>query len=238
MLSVLFTVVDGFMNITGLSESTLEKFINLGWLNSFIDIYNLKDHQEEMMKLEGFGKKSVDKLMKAIEQSKNTTLDRFIYALCIPMIGKSASKTISKYFNGNFNSFYKTITENHDFDWSNLEDFGFAMDLSMNEYCNEWREDIYNLANVMNFEVQENKEVSDNSFNGKSICVTGKLNHFNRDSINDKIASLGAKAVGSVSKKTDYLLTNEASESSKYKKAVELNIPIITEEEFLKMIGE
>ena len=224
------------MNITGLSESTLEKFVNLGWINSFIDIYNLKNHQKEMMKLEGFGKKSVDKLLKAIEQSKNTTLDRFIYALCIPLIGKSASKTISKYCNGSFDTLY--ILYNESFDWTELDDFGFAMDLSFNNYWDEWWREINALANIMNFEIQENKEIIDNPFNGKNLCVTGKLNHFNRDSINEKISSLGAKAVGSVSKNTSYLITNEASGSSKYKNAIELNIPILSEEEFLKMIGE
>ena len=89
----------------------------------------------------------------------------------------------------------------------------------------------------MNFILLEEYSVVDNPFTGKSICVTGKLNHFTRDSINEKIVSLGAKSASSVSKKTDYLITNESSGSSKYKKATELNIPIITEEEFLNMIG-
>jgi DNA ligase (NAD+) len=90
----------------------------------------------------------------------------------------------------------------------------------------------------MQFVQHESKVVAENPFNGKTLCVTGKLNTFTRDSINEKIAELGAKSAGSVSKNTDYLITNEQSGSSKYKKAVELNIPIITEEEFLKMIGE
>ena len=88
----------------------------------------------------------------------------------------------------------------------------------------------------MNFVLPEKRNVVQNPFSDKSICVTGKLNHFTRDSINEKIISLGAKPAGSVSKKTDYLITNESSGSSKYKKAIELNIPIITEEEFLKML--
>ena len=88
----------------------------------------------------------------------------------------------------------------------------------------------------MNLILPEEYSISENPFTGKSICVTGKLNHFTRDSINEKIVSLGAKAASSVSKKTDYLITNESSASSKYKKAIELNIPIITEEEFLNMI--
>ena len=93
------------------------------------------------------------------------------------------------------------------------------------------------LAEEMNFIISEEKEAISNLFTGKTLCVTGKLNHFTRDGINEKIVSLGAKAASSVSKKTDYLITNEKSESSKYKKAIEFHIPIITEDEFLKMIG-
>ena len=90
----------------------------------------------------------------------------------------------------------------------------------------------------MHFIVKEKKEVKENPFNGKTICVTGRLEHFSRDSINAKITELGAKAASSVSKKTDWLITNEASGSSKYKKAIELMVPIITEDEFLRMCGE
>ena len=109
---------------------------------------------------------------------------------------------------------------------------------SLNEYLNENYYSVLELSGEMRFIKPENKEVIDNPFSGKTLCVTGKLNHFNRDSINEKIVSLGAKAASSVSKKTDYLITNEQSGSSKYKKAVELGVPIITEDEFLKMIGE
>ena len=90
----------------------------------------------------------------------------------------------------------------------------------------------------MRFIIHQKAKIKENPFSGKTLCVTGKLNHFTRDSINEKITELGAKSAGSVSKNTDYLITNEASGSSKYKKAVELNVPIITEDEFLNMIGE
>ena len=99
-------------------------------------------------------------------------------------------------------------------------------------------DEVNTLASEMRFSKRESKVVTDNPFSGKTLCVTGKLNTFTRDSINAKISELGAKASGSVSKNTDYLITNEASGSSKYKKAIELNIPIITENEFLNMIGE
>jgi NAD-dependent DNA ligase len=105
----------------------------------------------------------------------------------------------------------------------------------MDDYSANYYSEAQSLGEHTHF---KKKEVQENPFSGKTLCVTGKLNHFTRDSINEKIAELGAKAAGSVSKNTDYLITNEASGSSNYKKAVELNIPIITEEEFLEMIGD
>jgi DNA ligase (NAD+) len=225
------------MNIEGLSEATLEKFIKLGWLNQFIDIYHLSDHRIPMIKLDGFGKKSVDKLLGAIEKSRTVKLESFIAALGIPNIGLSAAKTISKHFHGNYEEFIDAYFYWR-FDWTKLDDFGNVMADSINNYLHDNLEAINDLAAEINFIEQEEKVVAENPFTGKSICVTGKLDHFTRDSINNKIASIGAKTASSVSKKTDYLLTNEVSGSSKYKKAVELGIPIITEEEFLQLIGE
>ena len=230
------------MNIEGLSDATIEFLINKGWLKSFRDIYHLCDHKDRWQLCDGFGKRSVEKILDAIEKSRNVKLENFIAALGIPNIGLSAAKTISKHFDGDFEAFMNAWnlgrTYGNPFDWTNLDDFGEVMANSLNEYLGANLCDIMALACEMHFEVLEAQEVSDNPFNGKSLCVTGKLNHFTRDSINEKILSLGAKAVGSVSKKTGYLITNEASGSSKYKKAVELNIPILTEDEFLKMIGD
>ena len=109
---------------------------------------------------------------------------------------------------------------------------------SLVKFFDEYINDVDRLAAEMEFIIPEKQQVADNPFTGKTLVVTGKLNHFTRDSINEKIASLGAKTAGSVSKKTDYLITNEASGSSKYKKATELGVPAITEAEFLEMIGE
>ena len=221
------------MNIDGLSEATISKFIELGWLNSFLDIYHLEDYVEEMAKLKGFGKKSVNKLLSAIEKSKNTTLDRFIYALCIPLIGRSASKTISNYCNGDYNKFYQLFE--HNFDWSNLEDFGFAMAMNLDDYMNEWWRKINALANLMHFETLKEKN---NTLSGKTFVITGSLNSFaNRDEAKERIEALGGKVSGSVSTKTSYLVNNDIeSTSSKNKKAKELGVPIITEEELIKMI--
>lgn len=224
------------MNIDGLSEKTLETLISHGFLRNFKDIYYLSNHYNDFVRLNGFGKKSVENLLKSIEDSRNVRLENFIAALGIPNIGLSAAKTISNYFNGEIYQVFNAYFDN--FDWTKLDDFGNTMARSINDYFYYHIADVENLADEMNFVVQEELDVVQNPFVGKTICVTGKLNHFTRDSINEKIISLGAKAVSSVSKKTDYLVTNEASGSSKYKKAVELNVPIITENEFLDMIGE
>lgn len=225
------------MNIEGLSSATLEKFISLGYINDFKSIYHLSEHKKELMRLDGFGAKSIQKLLDSIEKSRDVKLENFIAALGIPNIGLSAAKTISKHFNGNYEEFINAYFYWH-IDWRILEDFGHVMADSMNDYLHDNLEMINGLALEMRFVKQECKQVEDNPFSGKTLCVTGKLNYFTRDSINAKISELGAKAVGSVSKNTDYLITNEASGSSKYRKAIELNIPIITEDEFLKKIGE
>lgn len=221
------------MNIDGLSEATLEKLISLGYINSFRDIYRLSNHYDQLIKLDGLGPKSVQKLLLAIEKSRTVKLENFIAALGVTNIGLSAAKTISQKFNGNFHNWMDAYS--HGFPWDTLDDFGETMANNLDNYLEYNYAELIKLADEMNFIVPEKKSISENPFTGKSLCITGKLNHFSRDSINEKIVSLGAKAVGSVSKKTDYLITNEASGSSKYKKAVELNIPIITEEEFLAM---
>ena len=228
------------MNIDGLSEATLEKFIEEGFIESFIDIYELKaGFYEDIVKLDGFGKRSVDKLMKAIEESKNTTLDRFIYALCIPLIGRSASKTISKHFNGDFKEFIEAWSKNcgHYFDWTQLDDFGSNMDYSMSDFYLENHKMILELASYMNFKKPQTVQ-SDVSLDGLTFVITGSLNVFaNRDEAKEKIESLGGKVSGSVSKKTSYLVNNDiTSTSGKNKKAKELGIPIITEEELIKML--
>lgn len=224
------------MAIDGLSEATLGKLISLNYINSFQSIYHLVDHRDQLIKLDGFGAKSVEKLLLAIEKSRNVKLENFIAALGIDGIGSSASKTIADHFENRFDYLLDATFCKYDF--TQMPDFGEVMANNLQDYFDEYFAGICSLANEMIFIMPEKKTVANNPFNGKSLCVTGKLVRFTRDSINEKIASIGAKAVGSVSKNTDYLITNEASGSSKYKKAMELNIPILTEDEFLKMIGE
>lgn len=223
-------------NIDGLSEQILSFLIDKGWVKCFKDIYHLVEHKVEWQKCDGFGKKSVENILDAIEKSRNITLDRFVCALSIDGVGKSASKTISDAFGGDFVEFINAF--DNGFDWTTLTDVGDITAQNINNYLAKNEAEIRELAKEFDFTLPTKVEVKENPFMGKTLCVTGKLVHFTRDSINAKIAELGAKAASSVSKKTDYLITNEASGSSKYKKAVELNVPIITEDEFLRMCGE
>lgn len=228
------------VNIDGLSEQTLEKLIELGWLKSFKDIYRLSEHKDEMSKLDGFGKRSIEKLLDAIEKSRNITLDRFIYALCIPLIGRSASKDIAKYCNYNIEKFRDTIRFNYDYNnFINISGFGVEMCKSISAWWKENEYMFYELIEEFTFEKVEEKS-SGADLSSKVFVITGSLNHYkNRDELVDLIASMGGKVSGSVSAKTSYLLNNDInSTSSKNRKAKELNIPIITEEDFIKMISQ
>ena len=232
-----FFVSKPAMNIEGLSEATLEFLIDKGWVKSFKDVYHLVDYKNLLEKCVGFGEKSVGKILSAIEKSRDVKLENFITALSIPNIGKSAAKTIANAFSGDIYAVLDAY--NQGYQWTQLDDFGEIMAKNINKYFSEHIADVYNLAKEFNFVQSESKDIKENPFNGKSVAVTGKLIHFTRDSINAKLESLGAKPASGVSAKTHYLINNDpTSNSSKNKKANELNIPIITEEEFLNMIGE
>lgn len=222
------------INIDGLSEQTLQKFIDLGWLTSFQDIYCLSEHKEEMYKLDGFGKKSVDKLLESIEKSRNTTLDRLIYGLCIPLIGKTASKEIAKFFNYDYEKFRTDGIVTH---YSQIDGFGDNMNQSLHEYLRKNHMMISTLADEFFFEMKgENNNNVDLS--NKTFVITGSLSHYkNRDELVNIIEQFGGKVSGSVSSKTNYLINNDVtSTSGKNKKAHDLGIPIISENEFVQMI--
>ena len=226
------------LDIENLSESTIEKFINFGWLNSIQDIYHLSDHENEMKTLDGFGKKSVEKLLSSIEKSRNTTLDRFIYSLSIPLIGKSASKDISKLCEDNFDNLIGLMKSSPE-KLLSIDGFGVTM---MNSIAKWWYENslwVYELSKEFTFEKSQSvpNEVS-NILEGKTFVVTGSVNHYkNRDELKADIVAHGGKVVGSVSSKTSYLINNDInSTSSKNQKAKSLNISIISEEQFLAMI--
>lgn len=222
------------INIDGLSEQTLQKFIDLGWLNTFRDIYYLSDHKEEMYKLDGFGKKSIDKLLESIKKSRNTTLDRFIYGLCIPLIGRTASKEIAKFFNYDYEKFRTDGIVTH---YSQIDGFGDNMNQSLHDYLRENHMKISTLADEFIFETKS--ESSNNAdLSNKTFVITGSLNHYkNRDELVNIIEQLGGKVSGSVSSKTNYLINNDVtSTSGKNKKAKDLGIPIISENQFVQMI--
>lgn len=226
------------MNIDGLSEATLEKFINNGWLTDFTDLYHLNRYDKEIMRMEGFGKRSYDKLMTAIEASKSTTLARLLISLGIPYIGRTASKAISNYCAGDPYKFIELI--NDDFNWMQLEDFGEVMSASLKDWFSD--DDNFKLYHciVGHLNIQIEKAITtpvvDNPFNGKTVVATGSLQNFTRDGIGKKLEELGAKVGNSVSKKTDYVIAGEKA-GSKLTKAKELGVPVLTETEFMAMIG-
>ena len=228
------------MNIQGVSESIIETLVDNGYVECYSDIYKLEEYRDELITIDGFGEKSYENLINSIDKSRNTTLERFIVAMGIPNIGRSAAKIIAKHFKGDLNAFVRETVSG--FDYTTLEDFGQVAHDSIYKWLMDFsKKDLVALSKYLTFNTDEyqHQNIADNPFNGKNVAVTGKLNLFNRDSINAKLESLGAKPVSGVTSKTDYLINNDStSQSSKNKKANELNIPIITEAEFLAMIGE
>ena len=227
------------INIDGLSEQTLQKLMDLGWVRSFLDIYYLFNHKEEMYKLDGFGKKSVDKLLDNIQKSRNTELSRFIYALSIPLIGRTASKEIAKVCCNDIAIFLGMIKSNQLYKLVNdIDGFGDAMYKSLYNYVKLHMSGIEALSEEFIFEKREDNS-SKVDLSGKIFVITGSLEHYkNRDELVSIIESMGGKVSGSVSAKTSYLINNDTqSNSSKNQKAQKLNIPIISEQDFIKMIS-
>ena len=233
------TVSKSSLNVDGLSESTIKKFIDLGWINSIQDIYHLSDHENEMKDLDGFGKKSVDKLLLSIEKSRKTSLERFLYSLSVPLLGKSASKMIAEAVDYDFDVFIDEMTMNGAEYFRYLPGVGDALISSLNTYWKNHYSDILQLANEFTFETP-NLVLNEipKTLQGKTFVVTGSVNHYkNRDELKADIVAHGGTVAGSVSSKTSYLINNDInSTSSKNQKAKSLNIPIISEKEFLQMI--
>lgn len=231
------------LDIENLSESTIEKFINLGWLNSIKDIYHLSNHENDMKTIDGFGKKSVEKLLNSIEKSRKTTLDRFLYSLSIPLLGKSASQDIAENCTientssiGNFMQIMITDGAEH---FRSISGIGDSLINFLNSYFNIHCSEIFELTKEFKFDKPNIVlDETPKTLQGKTFVVTGSVNHYkNRDELKADIVVHGGTVVGSVSSKTSYLINNDInSTSSKNQKAKSLNIPIISEEDFLKMI--
>ena len=228
------------MNIEGLSEATLEKLIGRGWIHSYMDIYSLDQHKDELIRMEGFGEKSWQRLWAAIQESRNTTFERYVIAMDIPMIGNTASGVLCQEFHGSLDEFRDAVYAWYDF--RQLPDFGDTLHNNIHEwFCNEenfciW-EELQMMMNIQKPAVADNQTVNqDTPFAGKTIVVTGKVEPYTRDEMNSLIASLGAVAGSSVSRKTDYLVCGEKA-GSKLSKAQELGIRVLTSNEFFNMAG-
>ena len=219
------------MEIKGLSRKTIEKLIDWGWLNSIKDLYGLKQYRNEWASKDGFGYVSVDKILDAIEASKhNVNLAQFIVAMGIPLIGTTAAQSLTNEFKS-WDKFIKSIEDKFDFNCL----FGFGPEMSQALYKFDYTE-MKDIASLFDFKENEVKD-EEKIYEGLTFCVTGKLTKWkNRDELKAYIADRGGKVTDSVSVKTNYLINNDInSTSSKNKKAKELNIPILTEEDFLKL---
>ena len=224
------------LDIKGLSKATLEKLIDWGWITNFSSIYNLNSYKNEWVNKPGFGVASVNKILKAIEDSKHTELWRLIAAIGIPEIGITASKTLANYYK-TWDQFRTAVAEGTDF--SHLPDFGYIMSKNINKYNHGNWDDVDNVAKYMIMDAAaapDTKKILD----GKVFCITGKVNQWkNRDSLKEYIESLGGKVTGSVTSKTDYLINNDNSNNTqKNLTAQKLNKPILTEENFVALVDE
>jgi DNA ligase (NAD+) len=223
------------MDISGLSEETIKKFIELGWIAEITDVYNLEQHYDRLSTMSGFGRKSVDKLRKSIENSKTVRLDKFITSLSIPGIGTSQSRELVKVFN-TWDDFRDASVGCYNF--TQIDGFGDVLNKNIHSWFKDMCGIADNLASLMTFEAKE-KQNADNSLDGKSFVVTGKVFRFkNRDEVKTEIEKRGGKVTGSVTKSTYALINNDIeSNSSKNKKAKELGVQIINEEQLMEMLG-
>jgi DNA ligase (NAD+) len=226
------------MNIDGLSDASLEKFIDAGFLNNFADIYKLSQYKSQIVSMDGFGLKSYNNLIKSIEKSKDVKLENFLYSLGIDQLGQGGSKRLVKHFNNNFSAIICASVN----DLMQVEDFGEVTANSVYSYFdNDNNQDLVDeLQMYINIkEVAEKKDVGFKSLDGLTFVVTGNVETFkNRKELEELITSLNGKLSGSVSSKTNYLINNDTtSTSGKNKKAKELNVPIISEQMFNEMIG-
>ena len=220
------------LDIKGLSMATLEKLINWGWISSFVDIYKLENKSNIWKTKAGFGEKSVERILRAIQDSRNTTLDAVIAAAGIPLIGRAVAKELCKYIKS-YEEFREKV--NNRFDFTQYDGFGDIMSASILDF------DYTELDEVVSYALNIQEKVSKDDSNllkGLVFCITGKVHTVkNRDELKGLIESAGGKVVGSVSKNVNYLINNDnTSTSSKNIAAKNLNIPVITEEELRLML--
>lgn len=220
------------MNIDGLSEATLEKFIGKGFLHQYQDMFHLDRHKSEIVEMEGFGERSYKKLIDGIEKARNVELPNLIYSLGIANIGLANAKVICKYFRYDIDVMRHAAVE----ELSEIDGIGEVIAKAFVDYFSDEKNDeiFENLLKEVHIIIEEIDE-SEQTLDGKTFVVTGSLNHFgSRNELKDLIEKKGGKVAGSVSAKTVCLINNDAeSNSSKNKKAKELSVPILTEEQFM-----
>ena len=224
------------MNIDGLSEATLEKFIARGFIHDFGDIFEIGKHREEIVEMEGFGEKSFDNLMASLEKAKETTLAKVIYSLGIANIGLANAKVICRHFDDDLEKIRHADEE----EISSIDTIGPVIAKSLVDYFKTEgnNEKLDHLMSYLSVKKEEKK--GEQIFQNMNFVITGSVEHFaNRAQAKEFIESLGGKVTGSVTGKTNYLINNDTtSNSSKNKKAKELGIPILSEEDFLKLAGQ
>ena len=224
------------MNIDGLSEATLEKFILKGFIKDFGDIFEIGRYREEIVNMDGFGEKSFDNLMTSLERAKHTTLPRLLYSLGIANIGLANAKVICKEFDYDLEKMIHATGE----EISSIEGIGPVIAQSYTAYFAD-EENMRKLRHLLShLELEAVKQENRLTLEGKQFVITGSVEHFaNRAQLKEYIEQRGGKVTGSVTSKTDYLINNDVtSNSSKNKKARELEIPILSEEDFLHMAEE
>ena len=232
----LFTSRDA-LNIAGLSEATLEKFIGVGMIHEYADIFHLDRHQEEIVEMDGFGHKSYDNLIAAADKASHTTLPRMVYGLGVAGIGLANAKMICRHFKNDFEAMRHATVE----ELVEIDGIGEVLAQAWTAFFSDGKNNaiVDHLLAELTFEAdeEENGEGADETFAGMNFVITGSLEHFkNRKELQELIERRGGKVTGSVTSKTNYLINNDvASSSSKNKKARELGVPILSEEEFLKL---
>lgn len=232
----LFTSRDA-LNIAGLSEATLEKFIGVGMIHEYADIFHLDRHQEEIVEMDGFGQKSYDNLIAAAEKASHTTLPRMVYGLGVAGIGLANAKMICRHFKNDFEAMRHATVE----ELVEIDGIGEVLAQAWTAFFSDEKNNaiVDHLLAELTFEAgdEESSEGADEAFAGMNFVITGSLEHFkNRKELQELIERRGGKVTGSVTSKTNYLINNDvASSSSKNKKARELGLPILSEEEFLKL---
>lgn len=231
----LFTSRDA-MNIDGLSEATLEKFIAMGFIHNLGDIFEIGKYKDQIVEMEGFGQKSFDNLMASLEKAKETTLAKVIYSLGIAGIGLASARVICRYFDDDIEKIRHADAE----EINSIEGIGPVLAGSLADYFSS-EENNKKLDHLLgHLHLIREETAGEQVFAGKTFVITGSVEHFaNRSEAKAFIEARGGKVTGSVTKKTDYLINNDkTSGSSKNKKAQELGIPILSEEDFLELAGE